>query len=152
MQASSLISLAELSLAEQKQRLMDAPESEYMNVEQLDFFRQFLIELHNTTRNRIRDAKQEMLSPPDLSDPSDRASWEEQCAILMRIVDREQKLLPKIQLSLERIRLSEYGYCLETGEPIGIARLLARPTAEYCADVKQCQELKEHVFQKVRDD
>lgn len=152
MQASSLISLAELSLAEQKQRLMNAPESEYMNVEQLDFFRQFLIELHNTTRNRIRDAKQEMLSPPDLSDPSDRASWEEQCAILMRIVDREQKLLPKIQLSLERIRLGEYGYCLETGEPIGIARLLARPTAEYCADVKQCQELKEHVFQKVRDD
>lgn len=130
----------------QEQRLINAPDADYMDTDQLVFFRELLVQLHDATRERIRDAKEQMLSPPDLSDLSDRASWEEQCAILMRIVDREQKLLPKIQQSLERIRLGEYGYCLETGEPIDIPRLLARPTAEFCADVKMCQEMKEHVY------
>ena len=134
-----------------REKILAAPQSDYMNDEQLAFFRQLLIELHDTTRERIREAKEEMLSPPDLSDISDRATWEEQCAILMRIVDREQKLLPKIQQSLERIRLGEYGYCEESGEPIGIPRLLARPTAEFCADVKICQELQEHNFAKNRE-
>ena len=133
------------------QKMLDAPTEDYMNAEQLAFFKALLVELHDTTRARIRDAKEQMLSPPELADISDRATWEEQCAILMRIVDREQKLVPKIRQSLERIRLGEYGFCLETGEPIGIPRLLARPTAEFCADVKICQELKEHVYVKRRD-
>ena len=139
------------SNSEQIKLFLEAPVSEYMNEAQLEFFKNQLIELHDSTRERIRDAKEQLLSPPDLSDVSDRASWEEQCAILMRIVDREQKLLPKIQQSLERIRLGEYGYCIETGEPIGIARLYARPTAEFCADVKSCHELKEHIFIKRRN-
>lgn len=129
-----------------EQKLIEAPESEYMNDEQLAFFKNKLIELHNTTREHIREAKEQMLIPRDLSDESDRASWEEQCAISMRIVDREQKLLPKIQQSLERIRLGGYGYCLETGDPIGIPRLLIRPTAEYCADVKVFKEKSEHLY------
>ena len=54
-----------------------APESDYMNDEQLAFFRNHLIQLHDTTRERIREAKEEMISPPDLMDDSDRASWEE---------------------------------------------------------------------------
>ena len=94
----------------------------------------------------IKDAKEQMAAPIDASDPNDRASTEEQANIAMRIVDREQKLLPKIQQSLERIRLEEYGYCLESGEPIGVARLLARPTAEYCTEVKALKETKEHHF------
>ena len=126
--------------------IRNAPGSDYMNDAQLAFFKAYLIELHDITRAHIRNAKQEMANRPELTDPSDLASWEEQCAILLRIVDREQKLLPKIQQALERIRLGEYGYCEETGEPIGIPRLLARPTTEYCADVKLCQELKEHVY------
>ena len=126
--------------------IIKAPESDYMNDEQLEFFKEKLIELHDTTRQRISETKEQLLSPPDLTDFSDRATWEEQFNILMRIVDREQKLLPKIQQSIERIRQGEYGYCLETGEPIGIRRLLARPTAEFCADVKCIQELKEHVY------
>ncbi|NTS78044.1 TraR/DksA C4-type zinc finger protein [Catenovulum sp. SM1970] len=119
-----------------------------MNDEQLAFFRNLLIELHDTTRARIKEVKEEMLTPPDLSDEGDRATWEEQCRIAMRIVDREQKLLPKIQQSLERIRLGHYGYCEETGEPIGIPRLLVRPTAEYCADVKVLKEMKEHIYKE----
>ena len=134
-----------------KLKAIEASASDYMDAEQLEMFKNHLIELHNTTRERIRETKQQLLSPPDLSDLSDRASWEEQCAILMRIVDREQKLLPKIHQSLQRIRSGEYGYCLETGEPIGVERLLARPTAEFCTDVKQCHELKEHVFIKKRN-
>ena len=132
-------------------KMLEAPMSDYMNTEQLEFFRNMLIELHNTTRERIRDAKAQMLTPPELGDQADRATWEEQCSILMRIVDREQKLLPKIKLSLERIRTGDYGYCLETGEPIGIARLMARPTAEVCADVKLCQEMTEHIFYRDRE-
>ena len=133
-----------------EKQILDAPETDYMNAEQLAFFRNKLIELHDTTRERIRDAKEQMLSPPELSDLSDRASWEEQCALLMRVVDREQKLLPKIQQSLERIRHETYGYCLESGEPIGIPRLLARPTAEFCADVKVFREMKEHAYRDER--
>lgn len=129
-----------------EQQMLDAPESDYMNEAQLAFFKSRLIALHDATRDRIRETREQMLIPPDLSDDSDRASWEEHCAISMRIVDREQKLLPKIQVSLERIRLGNYGYCLETGEPIGIPRLLVRPTAEFCADVKVVQEMKEHIF------
>ena len=129
-----------------EKKLIEAPESDYMNAEQLAFFRQRLIELYDSTIERVRDAKDQMLSPSDLSDHSDRASWEEQCALLMRIADREQKLLPKIKQSLERITQGTYGYCLESGEPIGIRRLLARPTAEFCADVKFCQEIKEHHY------
>ena len=64
-------------------------------------------------------------------------------SIALRIVDREQKLLPKIKDALERIRLGTYGYCEESGEPIGIPRLLARPTAEFGSDVKALKERKE---------
>ena len=128
--------------------LLNAPESDYMNDSQLEFFKAHLIKLHDSTRAHIRDTKEQILNPPESGDPSDRASWEEQCAILLRIVDREQKLLPKIHQALERIRLSEYGYCEETGEPIGIQRLLARPTTEYCADVKLGHELQEHNYMK----
>lgn len=134
-----------------KEQLLKSPSSDYMNEAQQVFFRHLLVELHDTTRERIIDAKEQILNPPDLSDPSDRATWEEQCALLMRIVDREQKLLPKIQQALERIRIGEYGYCEETGEPIGIPRLLARPTAQFCADVKLCQELQEHAYMKQRE-
>lgn len=129
----------------QDELLSDSPEN-YMSEAQLLFFKKRLIELHDTICARIKAAKDQMLNPADLSDPSDRASYEEQAAISLRIVDREQKLLPKIQQALERIRLGEYGFCRESGEPIGIRRLLARPTADYCADVKALKEIKEHQF------
>ena len=126
-----------------KSQLLKAPASDYMNNAQLAFFKQTLIELYETTQARIEDAKQQMKQPHDSSDASDLATWQEQSNLALRIVDREQKLLPKIKDALARIRLGSYGYCLETGEPIGIPRLLARPTAEYGSDVKMLQELKE---------
>ncbi|WP_305810538.1 TraR/DksA family transcriptional regulator [Photobacterium leiognathi] len=69
-----------------------------------------------------------------------------QSAIALRIIDREQKLLPKIQKALRLLRAGDYGYCKESGEPIGIRRLIARPKSEYCAEVKAQKELKEHQF------
>ncbi|MCF2860207.1 TraR/DksA C4-type zinc finger protein [Pseudoalteromonas sp. SMS1] len=129
-----------------EEQILAAPESEYMNDAQLAFFKARLIDLHDTTRERIREVKAHMQDKPDLADFNDRASWEEQWALSMRIVEREQKLLPKIIQSLERIRLGEYGYCMESGEPIGIPRLLARPTTEFCADVKNIKEVGEHLF------
>jgi len=98
-----------------EEQVIAAPESDYMNQEQLDFFREKLIELHKSTCIRIQEAKDQMMSPMDISDPNDRATIEEQANIALRIVEREQKLLPKIQQSLERIRYGDYGYCLETG-------------------------------------
>ena len=129
-----------------EEQILKEPESNYMNEEQLAFFRNRLIELHDLTRTRIQQAKDQMASPMDYSDPSDRATCEEQSEIALKIVDREQKLLPKIQQALERIRTGSYGYCIESEEPIGIPRLLARPTAEYCAEVKTLKEMKESQF------
>lgn len=129
-----------------KEQILKAPEKDYMNTAQLEFFRALLIAEHDTTREHIQQAKDQMSCPMDLTDENDRASWEEQLNISMRIVDREQKLLPKIIKALERIRIGEFGYCKESGEPIGIPRLLARPTAEYCADVKVVKEIKEHAY------
>lgn len=126
-----------------EQEILAMPEADYMNELQLEFFRLKLIQLHESTRIRIQEVKQQMSDRVDLSDANDRASFEEQSAIALRIVDREQKLLPKIKMSLERIRLDTYGYCLESGEPIGVSRLLTRPTAEYSADVKALREKKE---------
>lgn len=129
-----------------EEQIVDSPPSDYMNCEQLMFFRQKLLELYESTKARIIEAKEQMESPMNCSDPSDRASCEEQSNIALKILDREQRLLPKIQKSLVRIRQGEYGYCLESGETIGIQRLLARPTSEFCAEVKAIKEIKEHQY------
>lgn len=129
-----------------KAMILSAPEQDYMNKEQLQFFRNLLLELHESTLVRIREAKEQMTQSFDSGDEADRATWEEQSRIALRIAEREQRLLPKIKQALERIRDEEFGYCLESGVPIGIPRLLARPTAEYCAEVKAIKEIKEHHY------
>jgi DnaK suppressor protein len=134
------------------QKLIEAKikesDEDYINEEQLAFFKVLLIELYETTKERVQKFKDQIANPMALSDQSDRATWEEQCAISLRIVEREQKLLPKIQQALERIRLGDYGYCKESGEPIGIQRLSVRPTAEYCVDIKVLQEIKESSYRR----
>ena len=66
--------------------------------------------------------------------------------LFLRIVERESKLLPKIDKAIMRIKSGDYGYCLESGEPIGLARLISRPTAEFCAEIKTINEEKEKHF------
>lgn len=129
-----------------KQQLLAASETDYMNAEQLAFFENLLQELKCETQGHIEEARQSLAHPPELNDEGDRAQYEETARIALRIVDRERKLLPKIDEALRRIRLGEYGYCLESGEPIGIQRLILRPTAEYCADIKALKERKEQGY------
>jgi DnaK suppressor protein len=80
------------------------------------------------------------------SDPADRATIEEEHALELRTRDRERKLIKKVQQALARIESGEYGYCEETGDPIGIPRLLARPTATLSLEAQQRRELKQKMF------
>ncbi len=123
------------------------PDSEYMNDKQLAFFRLKLVELKNdmlanagqTTENLREDT---VVVP----DPADRATIEEEHALELRTRDRERKLLKKIEQSIARIDSGDYGYCDETGEPIGVPRLLARPTATLSLEAQQRRELKQKMF------
>ena len=79
-------------------------------------------------------------------DPADRATIEEEHALELRTRDRERKLLKKIEQSIGRIDAGDYGYCDETGEAIGVGRLLARPTATLSLEAQQRRELKQKMF------
>ena len=79
-------------------------------------------------------------------DPADRATIEEEHALELRTRDRERKLLKKIEQSITRIDAGDYGYCDETGEAIGVGRLLARPTATLSLEAQQRRELKQKMF------
>lgn len=130
-----------------KDQLLAAPAADYMNEHQLHYFQQALQQLKADTMSHIDQLKQQLSQPPEINDEVDRAQYEEESRITLRILDRERKLLPKIDQALRRIHHKEYGYCLETGEPIGIKRLLIRPVSEYCADVKQLNEgAEQHYF------
>lgn len=147
------ISLVERNLAD-RQRAAEARatqpsqahDPDYMNAEQLAFFRDKLLALREDTMAHIEDAKVQLSSPPEMNDDLDHAQYEEDARIALRIMDRERLLLRKIEKSLQRISTGEYGYCLESGEPIGVERLMIRPTAEYCADIKALHEEKEKFF------
>lgn len=127
--------------------LLAASETEYMNAEQLAFFDHRLQQLRTETLDEISAVKNQMLDNSQVSDVLDRAQQEEESQIALRIADRKRQLIPKIDAARQRIRSGEYGYCLQTGEPIGIARLLIRPTAEYCTDVKTINEQKEGLYE-----
>ena len=94
----------------------------------------------------IEDARQRLRVPPECKDEADRASFEMDSQLYLRIVDRKSKLVRKIDFALRRIKSGEYGYCMETGEPIGIERLIIRPTAEFCADIKFINDDQEKHF------
>ena len=79
-------------------------------------------------------------------DPADRATIEEEHALELRTRDRERKLLKKVKAALKRIEDGDYGWCEETGEPIGVARLIARPTATLSLEAQQRREIKQKMF------
>lgn len=129
-----------------KEELLEAPEADYMSAAQLEFFKAMLEQLRQETMDSIEAAKQTLANPPENNDEADRAAYEEESRLALRIVDRERKLLPKIDAALRRIATGEFGYCQESGEPIGIQRLLLRPTAELCAEVKALSERRESTY------
>ncbi len=122
----------------------------YMSDLQLSFFAEHLRTLHGRTRDRIHLVQQGLRERTEMNDDADLAQYEEESRLALRIVDRETKLLRKIDEALERIRTGDYGYCKETGEPIGLQRLVLRPTAEYCTEVKNQMEQKERHYGKHR--
>ena len=120
-----------------------------MNEEQLAFFDARLLQLRQETLDEIEASKQD-INYGRVSDVSDRATLEEEAQIALRLADRKRQLIPKIDKARQRIRQGEYGYCLESGDPIGIKRLLIRPTAEYSTDIKNINEKRERRYEDKR--
>ena len=132
-----------------EEELLAAPEEEYMNEEQVEFFRQLLTEMAADIRQQIETSRKELQTMQYEADELDKAALEEERRLQLRFLDRQSKLLPKIGEAIKRLDSGEFGYCEVTGEPIGVRRLLARPTATLCAEEKMRQERKE---QNYRDD
>ena len=125
-----------------------SPDEDYMNPQQLEYFRlklikwrEELMEEAQETLNNLRDD-----SYKEVGDEADRASRESDHSLELRTRDRYRKLLRKIEQALERIDDNSYGYCEDTGEPIGVARLEARPIATLTVDAQERREMKEKVL------
>ena len=129
------------------EEVLSMPDSEYMNDTQLAFFRIKLVQLKNdilaNAEGTTEHLREDTVVVPD---PADRATIEEEHALELRTRDRERKLLKKIEQSITRIDAGDYGYCDETGEPIGVGRLIARPTATLSLEAQQRRELKQKMF------
>ncbi|MEY4767015.1 MAG: polymerase-binding protein DksA [Pseudomonadota bacterium] len=127
--------------------LMAMPDSEYMNDKQLDFFRARLEEQKDDLLSNAGETTEHLREDTSIvPDPADRATIEEEHALELRTRDRERKLLKKISQALARIDAGDYGFCDETGEPIGLGRLMARPTATLSLEAQQRRELKQKMF------
>lgn len=122
----------------------------YMNAEQLEYFRQKLTEWKDEILTESKNTLQELQEVSlHMADMNDRASSETDHAIELRARDRQRKLISKIDAALDRIRDGSYGYCEETGDPIGLKRLEARPIATLSLDAQEMHERKEKIY---RDD
>jgi len=123
------------------------PDGEYMNDVQLAFFRRKLqllkADMLANAGETTEHLREDTVVVPD---PADRATIEEEHALELRTRDRERKLLKKIEQAIARIDSGDYGYCEETGEPIGVGRLMARPTASLSLEAQQRRELKQKMF------
>ncbi|MBG6240905.1 MAG: RNA polymerase-binding protein DksA [Candidatus Symbiopectobacterium sp. Dall1.0] len=133
-----------------EQTLLGMSEADYMNSTQRDFFRRRLETERQTILAHIGELKGEIYRYDTSGDDVDKAAHEEELRMLFRQIDRESRLLPKVDDALRRIEMGDYGYCIETGEPIGLRRLLLRPTAERSIDAKQTQEQREPQYRKVK--
>lgn len=120
---------------------------QYMSKEQLDHFRQILLnwkqDLMLEVDRTVSHMKDEAANFPD---PNDRATQEEEFSLELRTRDRERKLIRKIDEALKRVEDGSYGYCLETGEQIGIKRLEARPVATLSIEAQERRERREKQY------
>jgi DnaK suppressor protein len=125
-------------------------DEEFMNERQLAYFKQKLLDwkddILRESRETVSHLQKETENHPDLAD---RASSETDRALELRTRDRQRKLISKIDAALRRIEDGSYGYCEETGEPIGLARLAARPIATWSLEAQERHERRERVH---RDD
>lgn len=127
--------------------VMAMSDKDYMNDAQMAFFRIKLVVLKQGILANAGETTEHLREDTVVvPDPADRATIEEEHALELRTRDRERKLLKKIEQSIQRIDSGDYGYCDETGEPIGVGRLLARPTANLSLEAQQRRELKQKMF------
>ncbi|MDH1571776.1 MULTISPECIES: RNA polymerase-binding protein DksA [Pseudomonas] len=126
-----------------EQELLSLPDETYMDAAQQAFFRALLLSQRKELQDRISGEFEAMRQFEPSSDPSDLGTVEEQRQWQLRLLEREKKLLDKIDEALERLSRGEYGWCKETGEPIGLRRLLLRPTATLSIEAKERQERRE---------
>jgi DnaK suppressor protein len=119
----------------------------FMNPRQREYFRQKLErwreEILRESRETLENLQEESQNHPDMAD---RASSESDRALELRTRDRQRKLISKIDAALKRIEDGTYGYCEETGDPIGIARLDARPIATLSLEAQEMHERREKVY------
>src|SRR5262245_57129654 len=126
--------------------VLKMPKAEYMSAMQLKFFRQRLLDLQAQLRENAGVTTEHLRELSFAPDPADRATLEEEHALELRARDRERKLLKKIDGALARIDDGSYGYCEETGEPIGLQRLMARPTATLSIEAQERREMKQKLY------
>lgn len=129
-----------------EEELLRMSENDYMNDSQLAFFKHRLQEIERELLANADETTEHLRETVIVPDPADRATIEEEHALELRTRDRERKLLKKVQGALARIEAGEYGFCEETGDPIGIPRLLARPTATLSLEAQQRREMKQKMF------
>ena len=129
-----------------EKELLKMPESDYMNAAQLAFFKDRLRQLEAEILSNAGATTENLRETQFVPDPADRATIEEEHALELRTRDRERKLLKKVQQSLARIESGEYGWCEETGEPIGVPRLWGRPTATLSLEAQERREMRQKMF------
>ena len=129
-----------------EEALLRMPEADYMNEEQLAFFRERLQQMEREILHNAGETTEHLRETVIVPDPADRATIEEEHALELRTRDRERKLLKKIQQAIASIDAGDYGFCEETGEPIGLPRLLARPTATLSLEAQQRRELRQKLY------
>jgi DnaK suppressor protein len=126
--------------------LLSMPDSEYMNDKQLEFFRARLQALKDDLLSNAGETTEHLRELSFAPDPADRATLEEEHALELRTRDRERKLLKKIDAALARIEDGSYGYCEETGEPIGVPRLIARPMTTLSLEAQERRERVQKLY------
>ncbi|AKZ65796.1 RNA polymerase-binding protein DksA [Candidatus Palibaumannia cicadellinicola] len=137
---SSLSILAIAGVEQYQQK----PGEEYMNDAQLLYFRRILAAWRNQLRDEVGRTVSNMRDEAaNFPDPVDRAAQEEEFSLELRNLDRERKLIKKIEKTLKKVEEHAFGFCESCGIEIGIRRLEARPTADLCIDCKILAEIRD---------
>ena len=123
-----------------EQDILNDSGENYMTPEHLEFFKQRLLQMKQELIANATATSQHLQEQEATPDPADRATLDEEYALELRTRDRERKLLQKIDQAVARIDHGEYGYCEDTGEPIGLQRLMARPTATLSLEAQERRE------------
>ena len=129
-----------------EKELLKSKEDDYMSKEQLNFFKFKLLEVRSQILANASDTGEHLRENEVTTDPADRATQEEEYTLELRTRDRERKLLKKVERSLRMIDEGTYGWCEESGEPIGLPRLLARPTATLSLEAQERRERMQKLY------